>query len=465
MEELIEILTGVINTINLWVWGPWLLILLLGTHIFMTVRTGFIQRKLGTAIKLSFLRKKDSETGDVSLFGAFTTALASTVGTGNIVGVSIAIAIGGPGAVFWLAVTGILGMATSYAESLIAVKYRVKTETGTMSGGAMYALERGLKLKWLGAAFAICAAFAAFGIGNGVQANAIAVLVNNTFGVETSLTGIVLTVLTGCVLIGGVKEISNVCGRMVPFMCVLYIAGCILLICINIKSLGSAIAVILSGAFLPKAAGGGFIASTLMSAARHGLQSGLLSNEAGMGSAPIVAAAAQTRNPVRQALVSSTVTFWDTVVVSLLTGLAVVTSVCANPGIVPLTSAGTIEGEVLVHKVFSQLPVIGPVVITVGLFLFGFSTILGWSYYGERSAEYLLGAKSNVPYRVVFLFITYLSTAVPLGMIWNLSNILNALMAIPNLIAVILLSGVIASETGKFIPPEHISDTDDTLVS
>jgi AGCS family alanine or glycine:cation symporter len=448
----------IVSTVDGWLWGPWLLALLFGTHLFMTVRTGFIQRKFGLGIKLSVTKDKDG-SGDVSQFGALTTALASTIGTGNIIGVGTAIALGGPGAVFWMWIAGIFGISTKYAESLIAVKYRVKDENGMMLGGAMFALERGLRMKWLGVLFAIFATLAAFGIGDGVQSNAVANLVHETLNVPKWITGLILAFLVALVLIGGLKWITKVCVTLVPFMAVLYVLGCIILLIINYKFLGITIRTILGSAFNPKAMGGGFVASTLMSAARYGIARGLFSNESGMGSAPIVAAAAQTRNPVRQALVSSTGTFWDTVVICLLTGLVVVSSVIANGDIHALNDGGK-----LTHDAFGQIPIIGTIVLTFGLFTFAFSTILGWSYYGEKGAEYLFGPKSNIPYRVIYVIFTFLGTVLTLGIVWDLADALNALMTIPNIIAILLLSPEIARMTKYYVYENHIDEVDVTPI-
>jgi AGCS family alanine or glycine:cation symporter len=454
MEKFSEI----VSMIDGWLWGPWLLVLLFGTHLFLTIRTGFIQRKIGLGIKLSVTKDPDG-VGDVSQFGALTTALASTIGTGNIIGVGTAIALGGPGAVLWMWLTGIFGISTKYAESLLAVKYRVKDENGMMLGGAMFALERGLKMKWLGVLFAIFAAIAAFGIGDGVQSNAVANLMHETFSIPNWVTGIVLAVLVGIVLIGGIKWISKVCEALVPFMAILYVIGCLIILVINRAFLGQTVQVILNAAFSPKAIGGGFVASSLMSAARYGIARGLFSNESGMGSAPIVAAAAQTRNPVRQALVASTGTFWDTVVVCLMTGLVIVSSVIANGKIEALNDGGK-----LTHAAFGQIPVLGVIVLTFGLFTFALSTILGWSYYGEKGAEYLFGPKSNVPYRVIYVIFTFLGTTLTIGVVWDLADALNALMTIPNLIAILLLSPEIARLTKYYVYENRIDEVDNTPI-
>jgi len=447
----------IVGMVNGWVWGPWLLVLLVGTHIFMTVRTGIIQRKLGLGIKLSVTPDKNS-VGDVSQFGALTTALASTIGTGNIVGVGTAIALGGPGALLWMWLTGVFGIATKYAESLIAVKYRVKDDKGMIIGGAMFALERGLKMKWLGAIFAFLTAVAAFGIGSAVQSNAVANQVHSSFGVAPWISGLIIAVMVGIVVIGGLKWIARVSEALVPFMAVIYVIGCIVILVINAKFIIPAIGLVCSSAFNVRSAGGGvagFIAVQMMTAARRGVARGLFSNESGMGSAPIVAAAAQTRNPVRQALVSSTGTFWDTVVICLLTGLVIISSGLAHQGNLNMTGGG-----VLVSSAFSQIPLIGNFILTFGLITFAFSTILGWCYYGEKGMEYLLGTKSIVPYRCIYVIVAFLGVIPTLNIVWDIADTLNALMTIPNLIAVLLLSGVIASETKKYLKDNHIDDVD-----
>jgi len=447
----------IVELINGWVWGPWLLILLVGTHIFMTFRTGIIQRKLGLGIKLSVTRDKGS-AGDVSQFGALTTALSSTIGTGNIIGVGTAIALGGPGALLWMWLTGVFGIATKYAESLIAVKYRVKDDKGMMIGGAMFALERGLKLKWLAVLFALFASFAAFGIGSGVQSNAVAEMMNENFGVANWISGLVIAVLVGLVIIGGLKWIARVSEALVPFMAVVYILGCLAILVINCQYILPAIKLVCTSAFNFNSAGGGvagFIVVKMLTAARFGVARGLFSNESGMGSAPIVAAAAQTRNPVRQALVSSTGTFWDTVVICLMTGLVIVSSGLAHQGDLDMSN-----GARLTNTAFGQIPVVGNLILTFGLLTFAFSTILGWSYYGEKGLEYLLGTKSIVPYRCVYIVVAFMGTTLPLGIVWDIADTLNALMTIPNLIAVLLLSGAIAADTKKYLSGNHIDDYD-----
>ena len=323
-----DTINDLFSLLSNFLWGWPMIILLLGTHVYLTFRLRVPQRKLLTGIRLSVQKDKNAE-GDVSQFGALATALAATIGTGNIVGVATAVALGGPGAVLWCWLTGIFGMSTKYAEGLLAVKYRVRGEDGRTYGGPMYALERGLGMKWLALLFAIFTALASFGIGCTVQANSIALLASETFGVPTWIVGLFVCLLTALVIMGGVKAIARVCTVLVPFMAVLYVIGCVVILCMNGAYVWPALKLIVSAAFNPSAAGGGFVGATVMMAARYGIARGLFSNESGMGSAPIVAAAAQTRNPVRQALVSSTGTFWDTVVICALTGLVLVSSILA----------------------------------------------------------------------------------------------------------------------------------------
>ena len=441
------------------VWGWGMILLLLGTHLFMTVRTGFIQRKTITkGIKLSVSKEPDAD-GEVSQFGALATALASTIGTGNIIGVGTAVALGGPGAVLWCWLTGVFGIATKYSESLIAVKYRVKTEDGRMQGGAMYALERGLHMRWLGLIFAVFAGFASFGIGCATQVNAIATVCNENLHINKAVVGIIIGVLTAVVIFGGIKSIARVCERLVPFMALFYVLGCIVILGINYDYIIPAIKTICRLAFQPGAAAGGLVGSGIMLAMRYGVARGLFSNESGMGSAPIAAAAAQTRNPVRQALVSSTGTFWDTVVVCLMTGLVLVSTIMKNPAI----NANEItDGGVLTSLAFDQIPVIGPLILVVGIISFAFSTILGWAYYGERCVEYFAGKKGLIPYRVLYIAVAVIAPVVALDVVWDIADILNALMAIPNLIAVLLLSPVIVKETKRYL--DDLDAKDDTEI-
>lgn len=449
-----------INWLDDFIWGIPMIVLLLGTHLFMTVRTGFIQRKTITGIRLSVTRDPDSP-GDVSQFQALTTALASTIGTGNIIGVGTAIFLGGPGAVFWCWIAGIFGIATKYAESLIAVKYRVRTPDGKMQGGAMYALERGLGLKWLGVLFAALAALASFGIGCGTQINAIAEVIENNIPlpIPPIVVGIAGGLLTAVVIIGGINSIASVCEKLVPFMAAFYVLGCVIILGFNYDFILPAIGAIVRLAFTPGAVAGGLVGQGLMIAMRFGVARGLFSNESGMGSAPLVASAAQTRNPVRQALVSATGTFWDTVVVCLMTGLVLVSTIMKNPAI---NMADITDGGKLTTLAFSQIPVLGPVILVVGIITFAWSTILGWSYYGERCAQYLWGKKAILPYKILFVAVVVVGPVLALDLVWTIADILNAFMAIPNLIAVLLLSGVIARETRHYL--NHLDEVDTTEI-
>lgn len=425
-------------------WGWPMIILLLGTHLFLTIRLRFPQRKMWTAIKLSVRKDKGAE-GDVSQFAALATALAATIGTGNIIGVATAISLGGPGAVLWCWLTGVFGISTKYAEGLLSIKYRVKTSDGKMLGGPMYALERGLGWKWLAVLFAIFTALASFGIGNTVQANAISTIAYDTYDISPYVSGIVVCGLTAAVVLGGVKSIAKVCSRLVPFMALFYVLGCIYILVMNSTYLWPAIKLIVQSAFSPQAAGGGLAGTTVMMAARFGIARGLFSNESGLGSAPIVAAAAQTRNPVRQALVSSTGTFWDTVVICALTGLVIVSSIIAHPDI------SYEDGAALTKSAFSKIPYVGAPLLSFGLLTFAFSTILGWCYYGERAVEYLKGKRWTHVYRVVYIIAVFIGSVMNLGVVWNMADCMNALMAIPNLVSLLLLSGVLVSETRKYL--------------
>ena len=425
-------------------WGWPMMILLLGTHIFLTIRLRCPQRKLFTAIRLSIKRDKDA-SGDVSQFGALATALAATIGTGNIIGVATAIALGGPGAVFWCWITGVFGIATKYAEGLLAIKYRVQTPTGKMLGGPMYALEKGLGWKTMAILFAIFTMIASFGIGNTVQANAIATIANNTYGISPWIMGAVVCGLTAAVIIGGVKSIAKVCGMLVPFMALFYILGCIYILFVNHNYVWPAISLILKCAFSPEAAGGGFAGFSIMMVARYGLARGLFSNESGLGSAPIVAAAAQTRNPVRQALVSSTGTFWDTVIICALTGIVIVSSIIAYPDI------SYHDGAALTKMAFGKIPYVGEPLLSFGLLTFAFSTILGWSYYGERAVEYLKGKKWSYVYRLLYIVAVYVGSIASLNIVWNIADCMNALMAIPNLLSLLFLNGILVHETRKYL--------------
>lgn len=466
-----DAISAVMNSFNDFLWGWFMIILLLGTHIFLTIRTKFVQRKTFKAIKLSVTKDPDSD-GDISPFQALATALASTIGTGNIIGVGTAIALGGPGAVLWCWLTGVFGIATKYSESLIGVKYRVKTSDGRMLGGAMYALEREFKFKTLGkilaVLFALFALLASFGIGSGVQVNAISNIMNNTFDLGTVnlfgqdasvisiIVGVLVATITAVVIFGGIKSISRVCELLVPFMAVFYVLGCLIILGMNFDVLGKTFEMIFQDAFSLKSVAGGFLGSSLMLAARYGIARGLFSNESGMGSAPIVASAAQTRNPVRQAMISSTGTFWDTVVVCLMTGLVLVSSIIKNPAI------DVSDGGDLTYKAFQQIPVIGTPILVIGIAAFAYSTILGWSYYGERCVEYLFGRGGMIPYKLIFVFILLIGPVIKLDLVWTMADIFNALMSIPNLIAVVVLSPVVVKETNYYLYGNRLDEYDKT---
>lgn len=447
-----------INWFDGWLWGLPLIIVLLGTHVFCTIRTGFVQKKTFFGIKLSVTPDPDGE-GEVSQFGALTTALAATIGTGNIIGVATAIASGGPGAVLWMWLTGVFGIATKYMETAMSVKYREQSEDGRMIGGAMVALKRGMHAGWLGAIFAFLGALAAFGIGCMTQANSISTALIQNFSVPTWVSGIMVVVFTGFVIIGGVKSITKVTEKLVPFMAAFYVVGCIIVLCINGGgAVGDAFVLICKSAFSKQAGEGGLFGYGVAITIRYGCARGLFSNESGMGSAPIVAASAKTRNPVRQSLVSMTGTFWDTVVICLLTGLTLVSSAIAHPEFIEAGS-GT-DTTVLTFNAFSLIPVIGQPVIALSLALFAYSTILGWSYYGERCAEYLCGPKIIMPYKILFTVCTFVGCVVSLETVWTIADILNGLMVIPNVIGVWGMSSILVKDLKRYGDKKHINDVD-----
>lgn len=422
------------------VWGVPLLAALFGTHLFLTFRLGIIQKHLPHAIRISFTRSHQG-TGEISHFGALVTALAATIGTGNIVGVATAVAAGGPGAVLWMWLTGVFGIATKYGEALLSVKYRTVNEDGSVSGGPMYVIEKALGQKWLAVLFAVFTAVAAFGIGNMVQANSIATMLKANMNISPWISGAVLTGFTAVVIIGGIKSIAKVCEYLVPLMAAIYIIGCVVLLVIGRETLGETLQLIFSSAFSGQAALGGFAGAGMKEAMRFGIARGLFSNESGLGSAPIVAAAAQTDEPVSQALISSTGTFWDTVVVCAATGIVVVNSGEWMTGL---------KGAELTSAAFADVPVIGPAVLTFGLLTFVFSTILGWSYYGEKAMEYLFGKSAIRPYRWAWVAAVMVGSVMSLHLVWTFADIANAMMALPNLVALLLLSPVIAAETKRY---------------
>ncbi|QEK13299.1 sodium:alanine symporter family protein [Crassaminicella thermophila] len=440
-----EKLTTFFNQIDSFVWGPPLLILLVGTGIYLTIRLGVLQvLKLPLALKYLFSKEQDhTAKGDVSSFAALCTALAATIGTGNIVGVATAIKAGGPGALFWMWMAAFFGMATKYAEGLLAVKYRVVDENGQMSGGPMYYIEKGLGNKWLAKMFAFFGiGVAFFGIGTFPQVNAITNAAKITLHVPVIVSSIILTILVALVTLGGIKSISKVAELTVPFMAVFYIIGSIIILIINIDLLPQTIALIIKSAFTPTAATGGFLGASVMLAIRNGVARGVFSNESGLGSAPIAAAAAKTKSCVRQGLISMTGTFFDTIIVCTMTGLVLI-----------LTGAwqSDFEGAAMTNAAFHQaLPVAGQFIVTIGLIFFAFTTILGWNYYGERCIEYIFGVAGIKPFKYIYIFLVAVGAFLKLNLIWILADIVNGLMAIPNLIGLVGLSGVVVTETKEY---------------
>ena len=453
---MIDLLNDALTHLSTFLWGWPLLILLLGTHLYLTIRLRFPQRYILTALKMYFSKDEADKEGDISQFSALMIALAATVGTGNIIGVALAITIGGPGAIFWCWITGILGMATRYGEGLLSIRYRVKNSHGEMVGGPMYVLRQGLGLKSLGVIFAILTAIAAFGIGNVTQGNAAATLLQETWSIPTWVTASVLTLLTAVVMLGGIKSIGRACACLVPFMAICYILGCLVILATQYEYVGPAIETIIESAFRGNAVVGGFAGSTLIAAMRAGVSRGLFSNEAGLGSAPIASAAAKTANPIRQALISSTGPFWDTVVICALTGLVITTSVLAHPDI------SFDNGKSLTFDAFSKIPFgIGTPILSLSLLTFVISTVLGWSYFGEKAMEFLCGKKAIFPYRLVWVAAVYFGCVAKVDLVWNFADCANALMCIPNLISLIFLSGVIVTETKYYLWGNRINEHDD----
>ena len=451
-------MNDILNYISDLLWGYPMIILLIGTHIYLTIRLKFPQRKIFTAIKLSVTKDKDGD-GDVSQFGALATALAATIGTGNIM---------------WCWLTGVFGIATKYSEGLLAVKYRQKSEQGHMLGGPMYVLQEGLHSRWAGMLFAIFTAIAAFGIGSTVQANAISTLARDVIGINPWVTGSIVTILVGLVLVGGIKSIARVCSALVPFMAIVYVIGCIIILCMQSAYVWPAIKLIVTSAFTDHAVGGGVLGSSIMIAARYGIARGLFSNESGLGSAPIVAASAQTKNPVRQALVSASGTFWDTVVICAITGIVIVSCILSYADVSMIDNAflrdifdmtlkeklQKLDGGALTRLAFGQIPYVGAPLLLFGLFTFAFSTILGWSLYAQRAVEYIGGYKLSKVYVWLFLVAVFLGSAISLNTVWTMADIFNALMAIPNLFALILLSKVLVKDTNYYLWSNRLHETE-----
>lgn len=458
--NLLDKITQVINDVDGLMWGLPMIIFLLGAHFLLTIITKFIQKYTLKGIKLS-VAKQNGGDGDLSVFGALMTALSSTIGTGNIIGVGTAIYCGGPGAVLWTWIGGIFGIATKYAESYIAVKHRVKHSNGEYSGGAMTVFEH-LGKRGLAKIFAYCAAIAAFGIGCATQSSAIVNSLNNTFAIPNWISGLILCTITALVIFGGVKSIAKVCERLVPVMSIIYVIGCIVILVINGKYLPQTISLIVSSAFTTKAAAGGFIGTTIMIAARYGIARGLFSNEAGMGSAPMATAAGKAPNAVKPALIGATGVFWDTVVVCLITGLVIVSSVISNDAITCVGGAIT-DGNSLVSACFNQIPVIGTPLFVFGIITFAYSTILGWSYYGVTSVRYLFGHKAIKIYQALWIIVIFLGATAKLDTVWTISDILNGVMCIPNVIAIFMCRKQLVEDTKYYLEDDNLDEVDPEL--
>ena len=442
-----DALKNFFDTLGGWVWGPAMLVLLVGTGIWLTLMLRGLQfSMLWFALKQAFKphgKKEDGSDheGDISHFGALMTALSATIGTGNIAGVATAVVLGGPGAVFWMWITAIFGMATKYGEGVLAVKYRVVNKKGEMSGGPMYYIERGLNMKWMALLFALFGTIASFGIGSSVQSNSVAMSIKSSFNIDPWITGVILTVLTGIVILGGIKSIAKAASIIVPFMAIFYVLGGLVIIVLHIDMLWPAVDKILTEAFNFSAAAGGMAGAAI----RYGVARGVFSNEAGMGSAPIAAAAAKTDHPVRQGLVSMTGTFLDTIIVCSITGIVLVMGILSNQ-----SPAGETGAALTTHTFNNMLPGPGGWIVTFGLIFFAYSTILGWCYYGEKCAAYVFGDGFVPAYRVIYVITVMLGTVASLDLVWSAADTFNGLMAIPNLIALLLLSKVILKETKDF---------------
>lgn len=455
-----DILNLILEKINSFIWGIPLIIILFGTHIYLTFRLKFIQRYVFKGIKLS-LTSDDNHAGEITQFGALATALAATIGTGNIVGVSTAIASGGAGAVFWTWITGIFGMATKYSESLLSMLYRTKNKNGEVVGGPMYVLERALKKKWLGVLFAIFTIFATLGTGCAVQSHAISNILASNYNVPAWFSGLIITIFAGFVMIGGVKKIAKVCEKLVPFMALFYIVGCIIILVINFEFIVDAILLIVKDAFSLKAVGGGLLGRAMIMACRFGIARGLFSNESGLGTAPIISATAKSKNPCRQALVSMTGTFYDTVIVCAMTGIVIVSSMLHFPA-----GYNNIGQDQLTNIAFNAIPFeIGKAILSISLAIFAFTTILGWAYYGERCADYLFGSKAAKVYRIIFLIMLVIGAILQLTVIWNFADIMNGLMVIPNVISLIALRRVIVDKTKYYIWDDRLDNECDNAIN
>lgn len=421
-----------IRKVNQFLWGGPMILILLGTHLYFTYSLHFVQRKIKKAIRLSLSSDTDDH-GNASSFSTLTTTLAATLGTGNIVGISTAIALGGPGAVFWCWLTGIFGMATTYAECYLGILYRTKDKHGIYHGGPMYAIEYGLKSKPLAIIFSFCTILTAYGMGCSTQAHAISD-VTTSFGISPYITGIVTATVIGLVIIGGITWIQKFCMKLVPAMALFYIIGCLIILCINYQYLLTSIQVILTAAFVPKAIAGGIIGGSFRLAARYGISRGLFTNEAGLGSAAIAAADTRNENPKEQSLVSMSATFWDTVVMCAITGLVIISSIVRFPN-----SIKGLNYSELTYAAFKQIPLLGTGMLSVSLIAFATATLIGWSYFGEKAVRYLCGQKGISIYRLGYILMIFFGSIMSLDLVWESSDLMNAMMAIPNLLALFLL--------------------------
>ena len=422
-----------IQQANNFIWGIPLLFILMGTHLFFTWKLRFPQKKLFYAIKLS-LGMDENNSCNLSPFSTLATTLAATLGTGNIIGVSTAVALGGPGAVFWCWITGILGMATAYAECYLSVLFRSRSKDGTFIGGPMYVLKNGLHNNLIGGVYALCTLAAAFGVGCTTQANSAAQAANASFHFSPHLTGILLAILTGTVLIGGISSIGKLCERTVPAISIIYILGCLLLLVLYRRQLPSACLAILQGAFSLSSAAGGFAGSALQMSLRYGIARGLFTNEAGIGTSAIAAAASNVSEPKHQAYVSMTAVFWDTVIVCLITGLVIVSNMLYDP-----VSIQGVPDTGLTAAAFSHLPYAGDAFLTVSLIAFAVTTLIGWSYFGEKATEYLVGSKGIPCYKLLYILMIYFGAIIPMNTVWECTDLINGLMVIPNVLALYCL--------------------------
>jgi len=451
LEQFVAQIDSFFKMASSWLWDLPLLVILLGVHIFLTIRTRGIQRYLPTALKISFSRETDAK-GTISPFQALCVALAATIGTGNIVGVAVAISKGGPGAVFWCWITGVLGISTKYAEALLSVHYRQSNVNGELVGGPMYVLSKALNMRFLGWFFALATAIAAFGIGNCTQSNALAELAHKNFNLSPHISGALMAVLTALVLFGGIRKLAAVCSALVPFMALFYIIGCVIILGMQAEFILPALKLILQSAFSEDAVAGGFLGTAVSMAIRMGVSRGLFSNESGLGSAPIAAASAMSKNPVRQALVSATGTFWDTVVVCALTGVVLVSTMLHNPDLCK------ISGAELTTAAFARIPYIGAPVLTISLATFVFSTILGWSYYGEKALEFLSSTRIIPYYRGLWVAVVYLGAISHIDLVWNFADCANAMMVFPNVISLVALSPVVVRLTRYYLWEKRLEE-------